>query len=211
MATTITGSGITTGTTNIHSTGVVTESLSCSASDINVYNNLVFADNKNSKKQIPAWNPLTGTTAGSVTEPSNTVPRTLDSWEIVGHIGMSQGNPGLQYRHIKLNYASSSAMMYFWLNGYGYNYGNIDTKMGLYMYTGTSILNKHINNHGNTMNFGGCYKAGDGKLVLIINMGTTSYTSARAQLYVKGHDDQFDSSNIYIESIYSSSSSAAVY
>ena len=115
------------------------------------------------------------------------------------------------YRHIKLNYASTGAMMYFWLHGYGYNRGNMDTKIGLYMYTGTSILNKHINNSGNSTVFHNAYKAADGKLVLVINTGSTAYTSAAAQLYVRAHGDSFNASNIYIESICSSSSAGAQY
>jgi hypothetical protein len=210
MATTITGNNITASDVTVLNT-VTTTNLAGHTDIIDLTHNIVLPNNKNVKKNIESWNPLTGTTAGSVTEPQDIVPRTLDAWEIVANIGMSNANPGLRYRHIKLNITSSSAMIYFWLNGYGYNYGNIDTKMGMYMYTGSSILNKYINNHGNQVTFTNSYKAGDGKLVLLVDLGSTSYTSARAQLYVKGHDDQYNSDNIEIESIYSTSTTSAVY
>jgi hypothetical protein len=173
---------------------------------------IVLQGNNNVKKELPSWHPHTGTAEGTkVNAPSATVKQTIDAWEQIAYIGMSQGNPGLLYRHVKLSYASTSAMMYFWLHGYGYNRGNTDTKIGLYMYTGTNILNKYINNSGNATVFHNAYKAADGKLVLVINIGSTAYTSAAAQLYVRGHGDQFNASKVSIESICSSSSAGAQY
>lgn len=114
-------------------------------------------------------------------------------WQLAARVSLDNQAGGTQYIHMKTNYASTSAMMYFHMEGYAYNNGNVDTKMGLYMYTGGQVLNTYITNNGNTANnWYTAYKAGaDGKLVLVFNLGTVQYTSAQGRLWVCGHSDDY--------------------
>ncbi len=121
----------------------------------------------------------------------------LTGWVLVANVSLDNpGSGGTQYIHLKTNFASESDMMYFHLEGYAYNYGNVDVKHGLYMYSGSQILNKYTTNNGNGVTFQNSYKASDGKLVLVINLGQTGYTSARGRLWVQSHGDQFESLRI---------------
>ena len=113
-------------------------------------------------------------------------------WVFVGNVSLDNpGSGGTQYIHLLTNYQSTSAMMLFHLEGYAYNYGNVDVKHGLYMYTGSSILNKYTTNNGNGVTFYNSYKNSAGYLCLVINLGSTGYTSAKARLWVNSHGDNF--------------------
>lgn len=113
-------------------------------------------------------------------------------WVLCANVGLDNpGAGGTQYIHLLTNYASESAMMLFHLEGYAYNYGNVDVKHGLYMYSGSSILNKFTTNSGNGVTFYNSYKNSSGYLALVINLGQTGYTSAKARLWVQSHNDSF--------------------
>lgn len=113
-------------------------------------------------------------------------------WVLCATVSLDNpGSGGTQYIHLLTNYASQGAMMLFHLEGYAYNYGNVDVKHGLYMYSGSQILNKYTANNGNGVTFYNSYKNGTGYLVLVINLGQSGYTSARARLWVQGHSDEF--------------------
>jgi hypothetical protein len=147
--------------------------------------------------------------AGTYGTPNN-IPRDKFGWQIVAQVSLDNQAGGTRYIHLKTNYASTGAMMYFHMEGYAYNNGNVDTKMGLYMYTGSSILNTVVSNNGNgSNNWYSCYKAGDGKLVLIFDVGPVQYTSAQARLWVCGHSDDFI--NLRLESQIRSNSVSALY
>lgn len=119
--------------------------------------------------------------------------RDIIGWKIIGSISLDNpGSGGTQFIDLRTNIISESAMLFFKLEGYAYNYGNVNCYHGLYMYSGLLILNKFTNNLGNSVTFYDSYKDGSGYLCLKINLGQTGYTSAVARLFVTSHDDGFD-------------------
>lgn len=125
-------------------------------------------------------------------------------WYLVGNVGMHMASGGKRYIHLKTNLISSSKMCQFKLDGYLYNTGFVSQVYGLYMYTGSSILNKHSRHRGSqTAGIVGSYKASGGELCLIIDTGTTGYTTASARLYAnrQGSDDTALGPNFAITSL----------
>jgi hypothetical protein len=100
-------------------------------------------------------------------------------------------------------------MMLWHLEGYAYNYGVVDVKHGLYMYVGSDVLNKFTTQDGHGVTFQNSYKASDGKLVLVIDVVNSGYTTAKARLWLQGPDDIYE--NVRIEHITRTNSTSAQY
>lgn len=146
--------------------------------------------------------------AGGTATPGS-VQKDIFGWKLVADVGLDNQDGGTQYIDLKTNVITGSAMMYFKLEGYAYNYANVHSYHGLYMYTGALVLNRYTNNLAGSITFYDSYKAADGSLCLKINMGAVFYTSARARLYVQGHGDEFDW--LQIVSVKRSNSTAAQF
>lgn len=146
-------------------------------------------------------------TGGTAT--TGSVQKDIFGWKLVADVSLDNQDGGTQYIDLKTNVISGSSMMYFKLEGYAYNYANVHSYHGLYMYSGSLVLNRYTNNLAGSITFYDSYKAADGSLCLKINMGGVFYTSARARLYVQSHDDNFDA--LQIVSVKRTNSTAAQY
>ena len=134
-------------------------------------------------------------------------------WWSIARVSLNNpGAGGTRYIHLKTNLVSGSRMLKFKLEGYAYNLKNVDTKFGLYMYSGSQILNKSIESSGPFVTFYDAYKSSDFKLVIVIDLGNSNYTSAQARLYVQdGFDGNYGGSSIDIESMTRTNSTSAQY
>ena len=136
-------------------------------------------------------------------------------WWLVGIVGMHMpGSGGKRYIHCKTNLTSTSKMCTLRLEGYLYNAGIVSEDYGFYMYTGSSILNKwRIEKGSTTAGIYNVYKASGGELVIVIDCGTTGYTSAAARLYAQGpsSDDNSLTKDLRITSITRSTSTSSQY
>lgn len=164
---------------------------------------------------INTTNYASGTGASGTFTSFASVQRHSPHWYMLGMLPTNNpGSGGTRYIHIKTNLISTSKMCEFLLQGYNYNYGYCVSYFGLYMYSGSSILNKSVRTiQGGGPHFDDAYKASGGELCFRIDLTTNGYTSAACKLFGggMGSDDDSLMKNFSITSITRSNSTSNQY
>lgn len=98
------------------------------------------------------------------------------------HIGSFTHRAGNRYLDIKTNNNSGSLMFMFHIYGYLYNSANINTYIGGYSYTGSSILNNYVQNLGNAT--ATTYRTSTNNYLCIrIDRGSNGYSEGKLNVF----------------------------